>query len=46
MAVVVVSEVDIPARTDLNKLIKHDQFRVIQVPEVVAVDSAVTSVDS
>jgi Flp pilus assembly protein CpaB len=45
MGMVVVSEVDIPAKTDLNKLIKHDQFKIIQVPEVAVVDGAVTSVD-
>jgi Flp pilus assembly protein CpaB len=45
MAVVVVSEVDIPAGTDLNELIKDDQFKVIQVPEINVVDSALTSID-
>jgi hypothetical protein len=33
MAAVVVSEVDIPARTGLNKLIKRDQFRLILIPK-------------
>jgi pilus assembly protein CpaB len=45
MVQVVVSKVDIPARTDLNQLIKDDQFKIIQVPEGVVVDGAVTSVD-
>ena len=34
-----------PARTDLDQLIKDDQFRIIEVPESVVVDGAVTSVD-
>ena len=42
---VVVSNVDLPARTDLDPLIKDDQFRTIQVPENVVVNGAVTSVD-
>jgi pilus assembly protein CpaB len=42
---VVVSKVDLPARTDLDQLIKDDQFRIIQVPASVVVDGAVTSVD-
>jgi pilus assembly protein CpaB len=45
MVQVVVSNVDIPARTDLDQLIKDDQFRIVQVPENVVVDGAVTSVD-
>jgi pilus assembly protein CpaB len=45
MVQVVVSNVDIPARTDLDQLIKNDQFRIVQVPESVVVDGAVTSVD-
>ena len=45
MAQVVVSEVDLPARTDLDQMIKDDQFRIIQVPASVVVDGAVTSVD-
>jgi pilus assembly protein CpaB len=45
MVQVVVSKVDIPARTDLDQLIKDDQFRIIQVPEGVVVDGAVTSLD-
>ena len=45
MVQVVVSKVDIPARTDLDQLIKDDQFRIIQVPESVVVDGAVTSID-
>jgi pilus assembly protein CpaB len=42
---VVVSKVDIPARTDMNTLIEDDQFRIIEVPETAKVDGAVTSVD-
>jgi pilus assembly protein CpaB len=42
---VVVSKVDIPARTDMNSLIEDDQFRIIQVPETAKVDGAITSVD-
>jgi pilus assembly protein CpaB len=42
---VVVTKVDIPARSDLDQLIKDDQFRIIQVPASVVVDGAVTSVD-
>ena len=45
MVQVVVSKVDLPARTDLDQLIKDDEFRIIQVPEGVVVDGAVTSVD-
>jgi pilus assembly protein CpaB len=45
MVQVVVSKVDLPARTDLDQLIKDDEFRVIQVPEGVVVDGAITSVD-
>src|SRR4249919_1347052 len=45
MLQVVVSKVDIPARTDLDQLINDDQFRIIQVPESVVVDGAVTSLD-
>lgn len=45
MVQVVVSKVDLPARTDLDQLIKDDQFRIIQVPEAVVVDGAVTSID-
>jgi pilus assembly protein CpaB len=45
MVQVVVSKVDLPARTDLDQLIKDDQFRIVQVPENVVVDGAVTSVD-
>ena len=42
---VVVSKVDVAARTDMDQLIKDDQFRIIEVPESVVVDGAVTSVD-
>jgi pilus assembly protein CpaB len=45
MVPVVVTEVDIPARSDLDQLIKDDQFRIIEVPASVVVDGAVTSVD-
>ena len=46
MVQVVVSKVDIPAGTDLNELIKGDQFRIIRIPgEAVVVDRPVTSVD-
>jgi len=45
MFAVVVSKVDIPANTDVNVLIKEDQFKIIQVPEVAVVEGAVTSVD-
>ena len=45
MVPVVVTKVDIPARSDLDQLIKDDQFRTIQVPANVLVSGAVTSVD-
>jgi pilus assembly protein CpaB len=45
MVPVVVSKVDIPANTDLNELIKDDQFKIIQLPETALVDGAITSVD-
>jgi len=45
MVPVVVTKVDIPARSDMDQLIKDDQFRIIQVPAGVVVDGAVTSVD-
>jgi pilus assembly protein CpaB len=45
MVQVVVSKVDIAANTDLNTLIKDDQFKVIQVPQDAVVDGAITSVD-
>lgn len=45
MAQVIVSKVDLPARTDLDQMIKDDQFRVIQVPEGVVVGGAITSLD-
>ena len=38
-------KVDLPARTDMDQLIRDDQFRIIQVPEGVVVDGAVTSLD-
>jgi len=45
MVQVVVSKVDLPARTDLDQMIKDDQFRIVQVPEGVVVDGAITSLD-
>lgn len=45
MVAVVVSKVDIPARTDLNQLIKDDQFKLIEVPQDAVVGGAVTSLD-
>jgi hypothetical protein len=42
---ILVSKVDIPARTDLDQLINDDQFRIILVPGSVVVDGAVTSID-
>jgi pilus assembly protein CpaB len=45
MVPVVVTKVDIPARSDMDQLIKDDQFRTIQVPASVLVNGAVTSVD-
>jgi len=45
MVPVVVTKVDIPARSDLDQLIKDDQFRTIEVPASVVVQGAVTSVD-
>jgi Flp pilus assembly protein CpaB len=44
MVRIVVSEVDIPARTDLNEFIKDDQVRFVRVPTVALIDGAVTSV--
>ena len=45
MVQVVVANQDIPARTDLDQLIKDEQFRIIQVPETAVVSGAVTSID-
>lgn len=45
MVSVVVSKVDIPARTDLDQLIKDEQFRAIEVPQDALVGGAVTSLD-
>ena len=45
MVPVVVSDVDIPAKTHLNRLIKDDQFRIIQIPEPARIDGAITSID-
>ena len=45
MVPVIVTKVDIPARSDLDQLIKDDQFKIIGVPASVVVDGAVTSLD-
>lgn len=45
MVAVVVSKVDIPARTDLNQMIKDNQFKLIQVPQDAVVGGAVTTLD-
>ena len=45
VVVVLISKVDIPARTDLDQLIKDDQFRLIEVPLNVVDDGTVTLVD-
>ena len=45
MAALIVLKVDIPAGTDMDRLIWLDQFRVIEVPKEAAVDGAVTSLD-
>jgi pilus assembly protein CpaB len=45
MVQVVVAAEDIPARTDLDQLIKNDQFKIIQVPETAVVGGAITSID-
>ena len=45
MVVVLVSKVDIPARTKLDQVIKDDQFRLIWIPQDVVVHGAVTSID-
>jgi Flp pilus assembly protein CpaB len=45
MVAVVVSKVDIPAGTDMDQLIKDDQFRLIEVPKDAVVEAAVTSID-
>jgi Flp pilus assembly protein CpaB len=45
MVQVVVANEDIPARTDLDQLIKDEQFRIIQVPETAVVSGAITSID-
>jgi pilus assembly protein CpaB len=45
MVSVVVSKVDIPARTDLDALIKEEQFKTIQVPQTAVVGGAITSLD-
>lgn len=45
MVPVVVSKVDIPANQDLSAMIKDDQFKIIQVPQVAVVDGAITSID-
>lgn len=45
MVPVVVSKVDIPARTDLDQLIKNEQFGLLEVPQNAVVPGAVTSLD-
>ena len=45
MAALIVLKVDIPAGTDMDRLIWLDQFRLIEVPKEAAVDGAVTSID-
>ena len=45
MVPVVVSDADIPAKTHLNRLIKDDQFRIIQIPKRARIDGAITSID-
>jgi SAF domain-containing protein len=45
MVMVLVSKVDIPAKTDLDQLINDDQFKIILVPLDVVVDGAITSID-
>jgi Flp pilus assembly protein CpaB len=46
MVSVVVSEVDIPAGTDLDRLIEDDQFKIIQIPKYAVIDGAIASIDS
>jgi hypothetical protein len=45
MVVILVSKVNIPARTELDQLIRDNQFKLIQVPQGVVVGGAVTSID-
>jgi pilus assembly protein CpaB len=45
MVPVIVSKVDIPARADLNELIRDNRFEIIEVPETAVVGGAVTSID-
>jgi hypothetical protein len=45
VVMVLVSKVDIPAKTDLDQLIKDDQFKIILIPESVVVNGAITSID-
>jgi Flp pilus assembly protein CpaB len=42
---VVVFDVDIPAGTDLDQVIRNDQLEIVQVRSDVVVDGTVTSVD-
>jgi Flp pilus assembly protein CpaB len=42
---VLVFDVDIPAGTDLDQVIKNDQLELVRVPADVIVDGTVTSVD-
>jgi Flp pilus assembly protein CpaB len=41
---VVVSKVNIPANTDLNELIRDDQFATLEVPEDAVIDDPVTQI--
>jgi pilus assembly protein CpaB len=45
MVPVIVSKVDIPARSDLNELIKAEEFKLIEVPQAAVVGGSVTSLD-
>jgi Flp pilus assembly protein CpaB len=45
MVTVTVFEVDVPAGTDLDQLIKNDQLRLIEIPHDAVIDGAVISVD-
>jgi uncharacterized protein YcgI (DUF1989 family) len=42
---VIVFDVDIPAGTDLDQVIKKDQLKLVEVPADVVVDGTVSSVD-
>jgi pilus assembly protein CpaB len=45
MVPVIVSKVDIPPNSDLNQLIKDDQFKIVEVPTDAVVSDAITSTD-